>query len=299
MGLLNRFSIKFRLISLVVLPLTFSGVFATIEISSLFDKVSSLNILTARMELLRANSQFSNAVHELKLNKLSGNENNETIDDATERASQYSVLIPQAFPNIDSTEPMSTSEEMKDLITEYEFVEAMDVNDWSDWGFDLLIQNLVSLEKAPLNVADTNIEQKLSILYQLQWLQLWAQQENWYIRIIASQPDQAADYKEQLDTIIERQQLIIERYLSVSANPTQIELLRKTFANPVFATSYQLRESIFSDSFTGFSAGNSFSALDERYALIQFVVVEISRELARDIQAVSASLRCLFGYMLV
>ncbi|MBY5944170.1 ATP-binding protein [Photobacterium rosenbergii] len=284
MGLLNRFSIKFRLISLVVLPLTFSGVFATIEISSLFDKVSSLNTLTARMELLRANSQFSNAVHELKLNKLSGNENNETIDDATQRASQYSVLIPKAFPNIDSTEPMSTSEEMKDLITEYEFVEPMDVNDWSDWGFDLLIQNLVSLEKAPLNVADTNIEQKLSILYQLQWLQLWAQQENWYIRIIASQPDQAADYKEQLDTIIERQQLIIERYLSVSANPTQIELLRKTFANPVFATSYQLRESIFSDSFTGFSAGNSFSALDERYALIQFVVVEISRELARDIQ---------------
>ena len=284
MGLLNRFSIKFRLISLVVLPLTFSGAFATIEISSLFDKVSSLNTLTARMELLKANSQFSNSVHDLKLNKLSGNENSETVEKAIELTSQYSVLIPQAFPTSDSTEPMSTSEEMKDLITEYEFVEAMDVNDWSDWGFDLLIQNLVSLEKAPLNVADTNIEQKLSILYQLQWLQLWAQQENWYIRIIASQPEQAADYKEQLDTIIERQQLIIERYLSVSANPSQIELLRKTFANPVFSTSYQLRESIFSDSFSGFSASDSFSALDERYALIQFVVVEISRELARDIQ---------------
>ena len=284
MGLLNRFSIKFRLISLVVLPLTFSGVFATIEISSLFDKVSSLNTLTARMELLRANSQFSSAVHELKLQKLSGNENNETVNNAIERASQYSILIPQAFPASDPAEQISTSEEMKDLITEYEFVEAMDVNDWSDWGFDLLIQNLVSLEKAPLNVADTNIEQKLSILYQLQWLQLWAQQENWYIRIIASQPEQAAEYKEQLDTIIERQQLIIERYLSVSANPSQIELLRKTFANPVFATSYQLRENIFSDSFSGFDSNNSFSALDERFALIQFVVVEISRELARDIQ---------------
>ncbi|MDV5170168.1 ATP-binding protein [Photobacterium rosenbergii] len=284
MGLLNRFSIKFRLISLVVLPLTFSGVFATIEISSLFDKVSSLNTLTARMELLKANSQFSNAVHALKLDKLSNDENNETKKVASEQISHYSALIPQAFPNIDLTEQISSSAEMNDLLTEYEFVEQIDVNDWSDWGFDLLIHNLISLEKAPLYVADVNIEQKLSILYQLQWLQLWAQQENWYIRIIASQPEQVSDYKEQLDTIIERQQLIIERYLSVSANPSQIELLRKTFANPVFATSYQLRENIFSDSFNGFSTSDSFSALDERYALIQFVVVEISRELARDIQ---------------
>ena len=115
-------------------------------------------------------------------------------------------------------------------------------------------------------------------------MQLWAQQENWYIRLIATQPEQAADYTEQLDTIIERQQLIIERYLSVNANPAQIELLRKTFANPVFATSYQLRASIFSDSFTGFNESDSFSALDERYTLIQFVVTEISRELAQDIQ---------------
>ncbi|MGF1734036.1 ATP-binding protein [Photobacterium satsumensis] len=173
---------------------------------------------------------------------------------------------------------------MKDLIAEYEFVEPIDVNDWSDWGFDILIQNLVSLERAPLNVADTNIEQKLSVLYQLQWLQLWAQQENWYFRVIASQPEQAGEYKEQLDTIIERQQLIIERYLSVNATPSQIELLRKTFANPVFATSYQLRTSIFSNSFTGFTQSDSFSALDERYTLTQFVVTEISRELAQDIQ---------------
>ena len=159
MGLLNRFSIKFRLISLVVLPLTFSGVFATIEISSLFNKVSSLNTLTARMDLLKVNSQFSNSVHELKINKLSGNVTNEKITEALERTSQYSALIAGAFPSNESTEQLSASEEMKDLITEYEFVEQMDVNDWSDWGFDLLIQNLVSLEKAPLNVADTRIEQ--------------------------------------------------------------------------------------------------------------------------------------------
>ncbi|PSU36396.1 hybrid sensor histidine kinase/response regulator [Photobacterium lutimaris] len=300
MGLLNRFSIKFRLISLVVLPLTFSGVFAVIEISSLFDKVSSLSILTARMELLKVNSQFSNAVHELKINKLSGTESNEIVAGSIERISQYSALIPIAFPNIDSTEQISSSVEMKDLIAEYEFVESIDINDWSDWGFDLLIQNLVSLERTPLNVADTNIEQKLTVLYQLQWLQLWAQQENWYIRIIANQPEQAEEYKEQLDTIIERQQLIIERYLSVNATPSQIELLRKTFANPVFATSYQLRASIFSNSFSGFTQGDSFSALDERYTLIQFLVTDISRELALDIQSsISQSKNLIWVYACV
>ncbi|MGR5065428.1 ATP-binding protein [Photobacterium sp. DNB22_13_2] len=189
---------------------------------------------------------------------------------------------------------------MKDLIGEYESVESIDINDWSDWGFDLLIQNLVSLERTPLNVADTNIEQKLTVLYQLQWLQLWAQQENWYIRIIANQPEQAEEYKEQLDTIIERQQLIIERYLSVNATPSQIELLRKTFANPVFSTSYQLRASIFSNSFTGFTQRDSFSALDERYTLIQFVVTEISRELAQDIQgSISHSKNLIWLYTCV
>ncbi|MCQ1059235.1 ATP-binding protein [Photobacterium sp. ZSDE20] len=300
MGLLNRFSIKFRLISLVVLPLTFSGLFAVIEISGLFDKVSSLNTLMARMELLKANSQFSNVIHELKINKLSGTENNETANLSLEQASHYSALIPKAFPNVDSTEQLSSSAEMKDLIAEYEFVEPLDINDWSDWGFDLLIHNLVSLERAPLNVADPNIEQKLSVLYQLQWLQLWAQQENWYIRIIANQPEQAEEYKEQLDTIIERQQLIIERYLSVNATPTQIELLRTIFANPVFATSYQLRASIFSNSFSGFTQSDSFSALDQRYTLIQFVVTSISRELAQDIQnSISQSKRLIWLYSFV
>ncbi|PSU14568.1 hybrid sensor histidine kinase/response regulator [Photobacterium gaetbulicola] len=285
MGLLNRFSIKLRLISLVVLPLTFSGVFAAIEISSLFDKVTSLNKLTARLDLLKANSKFSNSVHELKINRLSGNEIDETVSNILEQASQYSAIIPRAFSSTQSAEALSTNEEMKDLISEYEYVEIMELNDWSDWGFDLVIQNLVSLEKAPIDVADANIEQKLSILYQLQWLQLWAQQENWYIRMIATQSEQASDYKEQLDTLIERQQLIIERYLSINANPAQIELLRRTFANPVFAASYKLRESIFLGTFTGFGENNSLSALDERYTLIQFVVTEVSRQLAQDIQA--------------
>ncbi|KHT63951.1 hypothetical protein RJ45_09240 [Photobacterium gaetbulicola] len=285
MGLLNRFSIKLRLISLVVLPLTFSGVFATIEISSLFDKVTSLNKLTARLELLKASSAFSNSVHELKTSKLSGNEINEKISSILEQVSQYSAIIPRAFSSINSGEALSTSEEMYDLISEYEHIDKMDLHDWSDWGFDLAIQNLISLEKAPIDVADANIEQKLSILYQLQWLQLWAQQENWYIRLIASQSGQEADYKEQLDTLIERQQLIIERYLSINANPAQIDLLRRTFANPVFATSYKLRERIFSSTYTGFSENHSLSALDERYTLIQFVVTEVSRQLAQDIQA--------------
>ncbi|WP_051902231.1 ATP-binding protein [Photobacterium sanctipauli] len=193
---------------------------------------------------------------------------------------------------------MAITDEMKELVADFEGVGKEDINDWSDWAYDLSIQSMVSLEKNKLSAGDVIIDQKISILYQLQWLQLWAQQENWYINLINEQPIENSDYKEQLDTLIERQQLIIDRYLTINATPAQIELLSKTFTNPVFAESFRLRSYIMSDDFSGIQSKATFNAIDERFNLVQFVVHKISDELVSDIdRSIAGAKRMMLVYL--
>ncbi|MGF1683227.1 ATP-binding protein [Photobacterium minamisatsumaniensis] len=298
MSLLNRFSIKSRLLFLIIIPLALSSTLAFVEVKSLFHKVESLNYLNARIQLLEANSNFGTLVHKLRTNKLYENESELTTDELTRSISQITTAIPSAFTVESSSDLISISEEMEELASDYDGVGQEDINDWSDWAYDLSVQSMVNLEKSSLILNDVNIEQKLSVLYQLQWLQLWAQQENWYIHLISYNPSNSNDFKEQLDTIIERQQLIIDRYLTINATTQQIELLSKTFANPVFSESYRLRTDIMSDAFAGIQSMDSFKAIDERFNLIKFVVYQISNELRADIdQSINEAKQLMLLYL--
>lgn len=299
MGLLNRFSIKIRLLSLVVLPLTFSGAFTVIEVNALFKKVNALSALHATVELLGANSVFSNTVHELKVAKVDNTNSDELINESSEAISQFDEYSSVVLHSDLKNELDSITNEMHDLLNDFQYVGIEDINDWSDWGFDLSIKTLVSLEKSSLYVGDANIEQQLSVLYQLQWLQLWAEQENWYIQSMSRSISNDVNYKAQLETVIEKQQLIIDRYLTINATPLQIELLSKTFANPVFSASYQLRNDILAKDFSGPLERNSLDVLNERFTLIQYVINEISQELENNIDTSVSNSKVLIWLYLI
>lgn len=296
MGLLNRLSIKLRILTLVILPMAFAGVFTGEEVTNLLDKVKSLGMLQSRIELLDANSDFSQAVHTLKTDKLANIGNPHLSISAYESLSRFESQLASAFSLTTLPQVQTQTLEMKELLEEYERVSPEEVNDWSDWGIDLVTQNLVLLEKHKLAIGEAAIEQKVDILFQLQWLQLWAQQENWYIQLIHQIPQNAPVYKEQLDTLIERQQLIIERYLTINATPAQIELLSNTFANPVFATSHSYRNQIFDDNQVTVGMTEMVKTLNERYALIQYVVHTLSSELHRNIDDSIQSARTLIWF---
>lgn len=299
MGLLNRISIKTRLLLLVVLPLTFSSVFTGIELSELYRNVQSLNILSARVQLLDETSIFATSVHKLRASRLQQQDNLKEKSQAIEAASQFSTLIDSAFNSTEKMEISTVGSDMMEVLNDFEGVAREDINDWSDWASDLVEQSLEQLEKSTLAIGNVEIEQKLSILYQLQWLQYWAQQENWYVHLLNEEATRDEYYQSLLVAIIERQQLFIERYLSINATPEQIELLSRTFANPAFSKSYQLRSAMLAGEESGTDISHGLKAFNERFRLIQFVVNEVSQQLTAEINHSIAQAKQLMSIYLV
>ncbi|NBI56005.1 hybrid sensor histidine kinase/response regulator [Photobacterium alginatilyticum] len=300
MSLLNRISIKTRLLCLVVLPLTFSSIFTGVELSELYNKVHSLNSLSARVQLLEEISTFGTLVHKLRTSRLESADVLDEKDQAIEAASQYSTLLTVAFEPAEQVEASAVASDMIEVLQDFEGVAKEDVTDWSDWASDLVGQSLEQLEKSSLTVGDEQIEQNLSILYQLKWLQIWAQQENWYVHLLNNEATRDEYYQSLLVSVIERQQLFIERYLSINATPEQIDLLSRTFTNPAFSESYKLRSEILAGEESDKDISAGMIAFNERFRLIQFVVNEVSAQLIYEVNdCISKSKQLMTVYLAV
>ncbi|MDX2322089.1 MAG: ATP-binding protein [Moritella sp.] len=166
---------------------------------------------------------------------------------------------------------------------EYSYLSVEDVNDWSSWMSDATSQLLLILEKDQLAINDQEIESSLEVLYQLQWLYFWANEENWYINLIVR--DIGVDAKALLPSIVERQQLFIERFIAISADDSQISVLQSTFSDQAFIASYALRNLIQNGHFKANASNYDISALDKRLALIRQVVSSVGTNLSTKIKA--------------
>ncbi|WP_281222033.1 hybrid sensor histidine kinase/response regulator [Photobacterium sanguinicancri] len=298
MSLLNRISIKSRLLVLVILPLGFMTIFAGLEIQSLYKNVNTLNMLNTRVMLLSEASSFLSEAHLAKISMqnetLSPNDNSMS-NILNEKVQKIRLLIPDAFTAPEAKKANVLMDDLADAVSEFSETQQDDLLDWSAWIDETLNGVFTSLEKSPLTINNKKVEQNLGVLYQLNWLSLWSQQENWFIRQLLLMPDIAEDIKPELVSVIQNQQLYIDRFISINADPQQIELLKKTFSDPAFANSYILREGLLGGGVSQDAISVGLKALDERYNLIQFVVGEVSQQLVSEIHTTIASAKVKMG----
>ncbi|MDO6498847.1 hybrid sensor histidine kinase/response regulator [Photobacterium sanguinicancri] len=298
MSLLNRISIKSRLLVLVILPLGFMTVFAGLEIKSLYKNVNTLNMLNTRVMLLSEASSFLSEAHLAKISMqnetLSPNDNSMS-NILNEKVQKIRLLIPDAFTAPEAKKANVLMDDLADAVSEFSETQQDDLLDWSAWIDETLNGVLTSLEKSPLTINNKKVEQNLGVLYQLNWLSLWSQQENWFIRQLLLMPDMTEDLKPELVSVIQNQQLYIDRFISINADPQQIELLKKTFSDPAFANSYILREGLLGGDVSQDAVSVGLKALDERYNLIQFVVGKVSQQLVSEIHTTIASAKVKMG----
>jgi len=199
----------------------------------------------------------------------------------TSSISKLKALAPFALQ--DDTNAMDLLSDLEGVEEEFTFLSPEDINDWSSWISDSTSQLLLILEKDHLAINDKEINSNLEVLYQLQWLYFWANEENWYINLIVR--DIGVDAKALLPSIVERQQLFIERFIAISADNNQISLLQNTFSDQAFIDSYALRNLIQNGHFKANASDYDISALDKRLALISEVVSNVGINLSVKIKA--------------
>lgn len=297
MSLIDRVSIKTRMLVLVILPLAFSSFLAGLEIHHLYKNIQELNLVANRVKLLDAISSFSSQAHFLVASQPKPSSEAFTrqrgkLNSEITHIQQRSVA---AFDAVEYSVFHQSTTALEDVVNEYEQLTPEDVADWSTWLNEANEQLITHLEKSPLDIQDVGIEQKLAVLYQLQWLSLWAQQENIYVRhLLMDLNDQ--QQLDALTSVTERQQFYIDRFISISADPNQIALLRDTFSDPAFSLSYQLREGILNKQVEPEIVRSGLAAFDGRYQQIQYIVDKVSLDLAVEIQSkISAKTKTVAG----
>jgi len=244
--------------------------------------LNQLNKLKYRIELLTESLHLNSLLHSIRVNKLSDDTaaNENELTSFTNAVNKLKALTPLALQN--SNNALDLLSDLDGAAEELTSLSAEDVNDWSSWISDSTSQLLLILEKNNLDINDKEIESNIEVLYQLQWLYFWANEENWYINLIVS--DEGVDVKSLLPAIVERQQLFIERFIAISADNNQISLLQSTFSDKAFIDSYALRNLIQSEHFKASASNYDISVLDRRLALISQVVSNVGANLSIKIK---------------
>ncbi|WP_108945222.1 hypothetical protein [Shewanella halifaxensis] len=241
MNLLNYFSIKTRMLALVLLPLIFASVLSGLEINTQHNHVQALNMVNHKIDFLQSLSKLNSSINNVR-EDLFNQSTNVDFTQLNSDIQQIEQQLPSSFSAQYTTEMQAWYESISEANKELPEITVDGLNDWSIWINELQVQALNTLEKDRTNVSE-EINRELAILYQLQWLSLWSIDEKWLISQLLLNRNNN-ELLNQLNTITERQQLLVERFIDISAKPEQVALLLDTFSDKAFEQSYQLRSHI-------------------------------------------------------
>ncbi|GIU40456.1 hybrid sensor histidine kinase/response regulator [Shewanella sairae] len=280
MNLLNHFSIKTRMLALVLLPLIFASFLSGLEINKQRNNVQALNALNSKIDFLHSFSLLNNSINQAREILFRGGAYTDPPQYSSSLAS-LETLLPKTFSTKHNLEMQSWLDSTRSALDELPEVGTDGLADWSTWFSELQIQALTILEKDRSNVNE-EINRELAILYQLKWLSIWSTEEKWLINQLLLNRSNT-ELLSQLNTITERQQLYVERFIDINAKPEQVTLLLNTFSDKAFEQSYKLRSDILNGTTLAGDPQLSLAAFSQRLSKIQYVVNTFSEQLTNNI----------------
>nr|WP_239424271.1 ATP-binding protein [Vibrio galatheae] len=109
---------------------------------------------------------------------------------------------------------------------------------------DLLVE-LRSLESTETSMSIQNLD---LILSDLSWLYFWMEKEAWLMQEIKWLDLQYSDYAEEYFRIRERQQLYLDKFVSIGANSQQVQVLLDLFSSSEFQRGAVVKEALLNHS---------------------------------------------------
>ncbi|OCH21240.1 ATP-binding protein [Aliivibrio logei] len=281
MMLMNRISVKSRMLTLVFLPLLVLCALSGIEIRSQMMKLNTLNTLNHTLQFNHTLAGYITTMHQQRLNILYGLDNGTEYETSKKSLGQLAVQSEKQETQFLS----DTLSELQQANTEITQFSSNTIEEWSSWITDVVQQTYQLKNANTLNAASDIINQKTTILTQLQWVNYWATQENWYIHLMLRTPQ--TSYQDALNSLSQRQQLYIEQFLTMNASQSDITLLLTTFSNINFSSSNTFRNAVIenkSEKYTEKDINTGTQALNQRLQLIQAATTIITNELKNDIE---------------
>ncbi|ODY09278.1 hybrid sensor histidine kinase/response regulator [Vibrio parahaemolyticus] len=284
----NNLSVKHKLFGLVLLPIILLFFLAGQHVH---------NLSTQAQDLQKA-QLFS--VYIDKVSCLFNLPSNPSIPNKADKTAQLIQELKETTPRVfgDNSEvlPLLTSFEEASLsmFTAIDIEEKLDI---AEWRADTFEQILLNLDKVYFSNVSYETDRHLSSLMQLEWLMFWSTEERRLSEYLIYSANKRLHYddavRDEIQSLIQNQQLLVERFVALNANQNQVQLLIETFSNKVFQTSQEFRDQLLNQeelqALSPLKTGAGLAALNTRLALLHDIddtmEHELQTKLAQTIKA--------------
>ncbi|SBT14621.1 response regulator [Vibrio celticus] len=280
----NNLSVKHKLFGLVLLPISLL----------LFLAGRQAYILTTQLTDFERTNQLSVYLQDISVLYRS------TLASSPEEFATQSSQVKAELKTLSPIIFLGASDEMNQLVSDFSeaTLSTMEANDTYDkldaleWQSDLYKQLLLEVEKVPFENTKREIQQHLTALQQLEWLMFWSNEEfklgSSLIEIFQISQEYDPELAEQIKTLSERQQLFLERFVSLNANEHQVSLMVEVFRNDVFAQSQEIRSALLDlntiSQLTPQEVSVGLEAMSARLNLLQSLGGVIKQEFQQEVE---------------
>ncbi|CAK1713333.1 response regulator [Vibrio crassostreae] len=280
----NNLSVKHKLFGLVLLPISLL----------LFLAGRQAYILTTQLTDFERTNQLSVYLQDISVLYRS------TLASSPEEFATQSSQVKAELKTLSPIIFLDASDDMNQLVADFieatlstmEATDSYDKLDALEWQSDLYKQLLLEIEKVPFENTKREIQQHLTALQQLEWLMFWSNEEfklgTSLIEIFQTSQEYDPELAEQIETLSERQQLFLERFVSLNANEHQVSLMVEVFRNDVFAQSQEIRNALLDlnaiSQLTPQEVSVGLEAMSARLSLLQSLGNVIKQEFQQEVE---------------
>ncbi|GAM76319.1 cheY-like receiver [Vibrio ishigakensis] len=285
----NNLSVKYKLFSLVFCPI----------VLLIFLESEQLYRLSMQAKDLERAQRFSHYINQISYlytlpERADETDKLKSIEALTEELVNETPQIFEGDSVAVTDLLMSFEEANVSLVTNTDLYERIDI---LEWRADTYKQLLLAIENESFERAPADIQNHMSALTQVEWLMFWSREENKLSQYLVFLTEDSQIYDTEIateiETLVQNQQLFMERFVNLNANQDQVSFLISTFTNDIFVDSQIFRATLLNQ--TGFSALSpeeitaGLSALVGRLSLLQQVSDKVTEQLRADLEQETAA----------
>ncbi|MDW6005293.1 hybrid sensor histidine kinase/response regulator [Vibrio mangrovi] len=252
MSILRCLSIKTRLIVLCIVPAMIISWGAYQWFMQVEDRMSGYANTTFRISMLEKISTLSDQLYQLlNIRQEMGSIEPHQLSLFHQTSDTLRTGLKQGpedvLASVDRQVIVSNLDELSELTDRLSGIQNEVLIAQSLWGFDLVYEMLVALQKQSGHLAPTNIYQMEATFDQLSWFLYWIEREAWLMQEIRMNQHVDSFLRQEYFEIIARQQTYLEYFVNFGASDTQLNQITKFLSQQEFQHASMLREKVLHD----------------------------------------------------
>lgn len=285
---LSNMSIKNRLLILCLIPTLVIVSFSTNVVRDFQNKLHSYQMVSEKADAISLLAEFSHHLYVALHKRLNGLNADEAISNAQqlmERVSQVAHTSDHVHHGKQSpTSAGSYIEELQYLLPEISESSHEATVEIGQLIYTVYHDLLVEVNGQESHEASIKIHHLDLVLSDLGWLYFWMEREAWLTQEIRWFEWQYSDYAEEYFRIRERQQLYLDKFVSLGANSSQVQALLDLFASREFQRGALVKEALLNHSGNVLPPAEFIEIIRTRNKVVEKQLIAFSNTLKQELE---------------